>query len=149
MSNTLYRHLRPFLALLLLCTAISFQSCGDNGVTNYHDRLIGDWQLSNAGDLQPFYNSQPYSLKSAIMSFKKDGTLETRILKSGSDKTWKVETGTWSVTQSPNTESLVQNESLTIKADDTPFDDFLYISFIDERTFYIAINELEYEFVKL
>ncbi len=83
------------------------------------------------------------------MVFKDDGTLETRILDKDQQKTWKVEVGTWSVTQSPNTETLVENETITIKASDSPFDDFMYISFIDERTFFILLNEMEYVFVKV
>ncbi len=118
-------------------------------MTNYHERLIGEWQLSNPGDLQPFYNNKPFMLKSATMVFSNDGVLETRILNSKDQKTWIIHKGTWSVTQSSNANTLVKNESLTIKADDGPFDDYLYISFIDERTFFISINELEYEFVKL
>lgn len=149
MSTIVLHQLRPILFFLFICTALSLQSCGDDGLTDYHERLVGEWQLSNAGDLQPFFNSKPYTLKSAIMVFDDDGTLETRILNSKDQKTWIVSKGTWSVSQSPNTNTLVKNETLTIKADDGPFDDFLYISFIDERTFYIALNELEYEFVKL
>ena len=38
---------------------------------------------------------------------------------------------------------------LTIKADNGPFDDVIKIEFTDERTFYIMLNGLEYQFVKI
>lgn len=147
--SSIFQSFRPLLYLLFIATTLGLQSCGDDGLTHYHERLVGEWQLSNAGDLQPFYNDKPFTLKSAIMVFEDNGTLETRVLNSKDQKTWMISKGTWSVTQSPNTNTLVENETLTIKADDGPFHDNMYISFIDERTFFVAINELEYEFVKL
>jgi hypothetical protein len=83
------------------------------------------------------------------MLFNDDGTLETRIMDGNNNKQWIVDKGTWSVTQSSNANKLVKNETITIKSDTGPFYDAMYISFIDERTFFISINELEYEFVKL
>lgn len=149
MFSTHLKQLPPFLFFAFLLSTLSLQSCGSDELTNYHDRLIGEWQLSNAGDLQPFYNDKPFILKSATMIFGDDETVETRIMDSKDPKKWIVNTGTWSVTQSSNANKLVKNETITIKSDTGPFDDSMYISFIDERTFFIAINELEYEFVKL
>lgn len=149
MLSTLLKQLHPFLFFALLLGTISLQSCGSDELTNYHDRLIGEWKLSNSGELQPFYNDKPFILKSATITFNDDGTVETRIINSKDIKTWIVNKGTWSVTQSSTDNKLVKNETLTIKSDTGPFDDEMYISFVDERTFFIAINELEYEFVKL
>lgn len=139
----------PIWFFLMLSLGLFFSACGDNGMTNYHDLLLGTWQLNNAGDLQPYYNDSPFILKNAQMVFSDDGTLETRLLSSRDNKTWITETGTWSVTQSPNREELVLNESLTIKADNSPFDDILYVQFEDARTLYIELNELGYRFVKI
>lgn len=139
--------LRSVVLLFVLC---GLSSCGgDAEMTNYHEMLLGNWQLNNAGDLQPYFNNSPFILKDAQMSFLEDGVLETRLLSSRDNKTWITETGTWSVSQSAQIDRLVTNESLHLTATNGPFDDEIYIAFEDERTFYIRLNELEYQFVKI
>lgn len=139
--------LRSTVLLLGLC---SLSACGgDDEMTHYHEMLIGTWQLNNAGDLQPFFNNSPFILRDAQMTFEDDGVLETRLLSSRDNKTWITETGTWSVSQSPIIDRLVTNESLKLTANNSPFDDEIYIAFEDERTFYLELNELQYQFVKL
>ena len=137
-------------AALLLLGLCGLSACGDDTeMTQYQDMLIGTWQLNNAGDLQPFYNDSPFILKDAQKTFEDDGALETRLLSSRDNKTWITETGTWSVTQSPIIDQLVTNESLYLTASNGPFDDGIYIAFEDERTFFIELNGLQYQFVKL
>ena len=133
---------------LLTATSLLFFSCGDNELTNYKDKLIGEWELKNVGDLQIFYQEQPFSLKNATMLFNSNGTLETRMQSNSNSKTWIVEEATWSVTQSKiNTLNKV-GEILSIDSDMGPFDDKIAIEFTDERTFYLILNDLEYQFVK-
>ena len=143
-------HRASLCAALFLFCLLGLSSCGDGiEMTNYEELLVGTWQLNNAGDLQPFYNDSPFILREAQMVFEDDGTLETRLLSKRDNKTWITETGTWSVTQSPITDQLILNETITITADNGPFDDPFYISFEDERTFYLQLNELEYQFIKV
>lgn len=136
--------------ILIACLLLSslFSSCGDSELTNYKEKIIGEWELKNVGDLQASYKNKPFLLKNATMLFNKNGTLETRMLSSRDKKTWITNTGTWSVTQSQNINQLA-SETLTLKSDDGPFHDDVSIVFTDERTFYISLNELEYQFVKI
>lgn len=134
---------------LLITSSFLFSSCGgDSELTNYKEKLIGEWELKNVGDLQMFYQDRPFSLKNASMLFNSNGTLQTRMQSSSNSKTWIVEEATWSVTQSSIKTSSRTGETLTIDSDTGPFDDNISIEFTDERTFYIMLNDLEYQFVK-
>lgn len=135
--------------LLFLTISILFSSCGDNDLTNYKEKLIGEWELKNVGDLQVFYRDSPFLLKNARMFFNKNGVLETRMLSNRDKKTWIIESATWSVTQSKNSTLTRLGETLSIKSDNGPFNDDMTIEFTDERTFYITLNELEYQFIKI
>lgn len=135
--------------LLLLTFSTLFSSCGNNDLTNYKEKLIGEWELKNVGDLQAFYRNSPFLLKNATMIFSKNGVLETRMLSNRDKKLWIVENATWSVTQSKNSTLTKIGEVLSIKSDDGPFNDDMLIEFTDERTFYITLNELEYQFIKI
>lgn len=143
--------LHPQIIVLLLLLAIStlFSSCGDNDLTNYQEKLIGEWELKNIGDLQAFYKNSSFLLKNATMVFSKNGVLETRMLSNRDKKTWIIESATWSVTQSKNSMLSRVGEILSIKSDDGPFNDDMAIEFTDERTFYITLNQLEYQFIKI
>lgn len=127
-------------SFLILCATL-FTACGGEETVNYREKIIGEWELKNEGDLQVFFKNKPFILKKASMLFNEDGTIETKALSSRDKKTWLVQTGTWDMPESGGT--------LTIKSDDTPFHDGMLIEFTDERTFYITLNELEYQFVKL
>lgn len=134
---------------LFLTTSLLFSSCGnDLELTNYKEKLVGEWELKNVGDLQMFYQDRPFLLKNATMMFNSNGTLQTKMLSSSNSKTWIVEEATWSVTQSSR-KTLNQREILTIDSDMGPFDDKIAIEFTDERTFYLMLNDLEYQFVKI
>jgi hypothetical protein len=134
---------------LFVTTSLLFSSCGnDLELTNYKEKLIGEWELKNVGDLQMFYQNRPFLLKNATMLFNSNGTLQTKMLSSSNSKTWIVEEATWSVTQSSR-KTLNQREILTIDSDMGPFDDNIAIEFTDERTFYLMLNDLEYQFVKI
>jgi len=97
--------------LFAFCCILQFSSCGQDDTIDYRERLIGEWELKNVGELQTFFRNRPFMLKSATMR-----------------------TG----------------EYLTIKSDNSPFNDVLDIYFTDanERMFSIILNELEYQFVK-
>jgi hypothetical protein len=131
-----------------VATSLLFCSCGDNELTNYKEKLVGEWELKNVGDLQIFYQDKPFFLKNATMLFNSNGTLQTRMQSSENTKTWIVEEATWSVTQSSIKTLNRIGETLTIDSDVGPFNDNISIEFTDERTFYIMLNELEYKFVK-
>ncbi|MBL4650498.1 MAG: hypothetical protein JKY03_12270 [Aureispira sp.] len=143
-----------FSKLLLICTffaatSLLFFSCGgDNELTNYKEKLIGEWELKNVGDLQMFYIDRPFLLKNATMLFNSNGTLQTKMQSSSNSKTWIVEEATWSVSQSSIKTLNKIGETLTIDSDTGPFDDNVSIEFTDERTFYLMLNNLEYQFVK-
>lgn len=138
----------PLLTLLVLASMF-FSSCGDNDLTNYKERIIGEWELKNVADLQPAYKNRPFLLKNATMIFYKNGTLETRMLSNQDKKTWITETATWTVSQTKNINQLPAIETLTIKADNSPFNDDIDIEFTNERTFILTLNGLIYQFVKL
>mgnify|MGYP000067766256 CR=1 FL=1 len=133
---------------LLTTTSLLFFSCGDNELTKYKEKIIGEWELKNVGDLQMFYQDRPFSLKNATMLFNSNGTLQTRMQSSSNSKTWIVEEATWSVTQSSIKTLNKVGETLSIDSDTGPFDDNISIEFTDERTFYLMLNNLEYQFVK-
>jgi len=138
-----------FLCTLLSLTSLLFSSCGgDSELTNYKEKLIGEWELKNVGDLQMFYINRPFLLKNATMTFNSNGTLQTKMQSSSNAKTWIAEEATWSVTQSSNQTLNTVGETLTIDSDTGPFDDKIAILFTDERTFYLTLNDLEYQFVK-
>ncbi|MFT5647379.1 MAG: hypothetical protein ACI976_002069, partial [Aureispira sp.] len=86
-----------FSKLLLICTFLAatsllFFSCGgDNELTNYKEKLVGEWELKNVGDLQMFYTERPFLLKNATMLFSSNGTLQTKMQSSSNSKTWIVE----------------------------------------------------------
>ncbi|CAA6807929.1 MAG: Unknown protein [uncultured Aureispira sp.] len=138
-----------FLITLFAVTSLLFPSCGgDSELTNYKEKLIGEWELKNVGDLQMFYINRPFLLKNATMTFQSNGTLQTKMQSSSNSKTWIAEEATWSVTQSSRKELNKIGETLTIDSDTGPFNDKIAIEFIDERTFYLTLNDLEYQFVK-
>lgn len=143
------KHPFSLVLLLLIATTTLFSSCGDSNLTNYKEKLIGEWELKNVGDLQTHYKKRPFLLKNATLKFNSNGTLESRMLSNRDKKTWITETATWTVTQSSNNSLAQISETLSIKADKSPFKDDIYIEFTDERTFYISLNELLYQFVKL
>lgn len=116
-------------------------SCGGEDTINYREKIIGKWELKNEGDLQVYYTDKPFVLKNASMEFFDNGTIETTLLSSRDKKTLLVQTGTWDMP--------IEGGTLTIKSDNSPFHDGLLIEFTDERTFYITLNDLEYQFVKL
>lgn len=135
---------------LLTATSLLFSSCGsDVELTNYKEKLIGEWELKNVGDLQMFYQNRPFLLKNATMIFNSNGTLQTKTLSSSNSKTWIVEEATWSVTQSSRKLLNQTGEILSINSDTGPFNDNIAIEFTDERTFYLTLNDLEYQFVKI
>lgn len=145
---TFSKHLYIYLFLVIISLFLS--SCGnDNDLTNYKEKLIGEWELKNVGDLQIFYQDRPFLLKNAKMTFRSNGTLETQMQSNNNSKTWIVEEATWSVTQSSLKTLSKIGETLTIKSDTGPFDDNISIEFTDERTFYLLLNDLEYQFVKI
>lgn len=133
---------KTFLQLFLftLCCTL-FAACGGEDTVNYREKIIGEWELKNEGELQAHFKNKAFVLKKATMKFDENGVLETKMLSSRDKKTWLVQTGTWDMPEAGGT--------LTIKADDTPFFDGVVIEFTDERTFYITLNELVYQFVKL
>ncbi|WMX13914.1 MULTISPECIES: hypothetical protein [unclassified Aureispira] len=138
------------LVFLSLATCSFFSSCGnDLDLTNYKEKLIGEWELKNVGDLQMFYQNRPFLLKNASMTFNSNGTLQTKMQSSSNSTTWIVEEATWSVTQSSRKVLNNVGETLTIKSNTGPFDDNIAIEFTDERTFYLTLNDLEYQFIKI
>ncbi len=136
-----YQLNKPFHFLLMLCCVALFSSCGGEDTINYREKIIGEWELKNVGDLEAKFRNKPFLLKGASMVFDDDGTIKTSMMSSKDTKIWLTDTGTWSM---PTT-----GEFLTIKADNSPFDDALIIEFTDERTFWITLNELQYQFVKI
>lgn len=146
--KTIATPLQLFALLWLLL--LGGTSCGgdETEYTNYAERLVGSWELKNIGDLQVAYRNKPFMLKNATMIFEDDGSLETRMLSARDGKTWITESATWEVTQRPITTRFT-GETLTIKSDNGPFNDKIFIEFTDERTFYLVLNELQYQFVKL
>lgn len=136
--NLIYRCL---LIGMLFSFMLGLSSCNNNQETDYSEKILGEWQLKNTGDLEMHYKERPFLLKDATMKFNDDGSIETRMLSSRDKKTWITQTGTWTMP--------VNGELLSIKANNSPFDDNLEIAFTDERTFYLLSNELEYQFVKL
>jgi hypothetical protein len=127
------------IMLVLGCMAI-IGSCGDDSI-NYREKLIGEWELKNVGELQSFFRNKAFSIKGATMKFEDSGLVETRMNSSSNINTWIVQNGTWTM---PTT-----GQVLTIKAEDGPFDDALEIEFLDERTFDLFLNGLRYQFVKM
>jgi hypothetical protein len=135
---------------LLATTSLLFFSCGnDLELTTYKEKLIGEWELKNVGELQMFYQDRPFLLKNATMLFNSNGTLQTKMQSSSNSKTLIVEEATWAVTQSNIKKLNNMGETLTIDSDTGPFDDNISIKFTDERTFYLVLNDLRYHFVKL
>ena len=135
---------------LLATTSLLFFSCGnDLELTNYKEKLIGEWELKNVGDLQMFYQDRPFLLKNATMLFNSNGTLQTQMQSSSNSKTLIVEEATGKVTQSSIKKLNNIGETLTIDSDMGPFDDNIAIEFTDERTFYLVLNDLRYQFVKI
>ncbi|MCH2022461.1 MAG: hypothetical protein MK207_08295 [Saprospiraceae bacterium] len=134
------RSLRIQIIFVILSLVI-FTRCGNDETINYRDKIIGAWELKNVGELQSLYRNNSFILKNATMVLDDNGTIETRMLSSKDKTTWITQTGTWSM---PTTGGY-----LTIKADNGPFDDVLNIQFTDERTFYIMLNGMEYQFVKI
>lgn len=138
------------ISTVLFFITLLFFSCGnDLELTNYKEKLVGEWELKNVGDLQMFYQDRPFLLKNATMLFNSNGTLQTKMLSSSNSKTWIVEEATWSVTQSSRKTLNKVGEILTIDSDTGPFDDNISIEFTDERTFNLILNDLKYQFVKL
>jgi hypothetical protein len=137
-----FKNSNLLLTLFAFCCILQFSSCGQDDTINYRDRLIGEWELKNVGELQAFFRNKPFMLKNATMRFDNNGTIETQMLSSRDKKTWITQTGTWSM---PRT-----GDYLTIKSDNSPFNDVLDIYFTDanERMFSIMLNELEYQFAK-
>jgi len=154
-TTTLIMNRLSFSKFLLIFTlfalaSLFFFSCSnDADLTNYKEKLIGEWELKNVGDLQIFYQNRPFLLKDANMVFNSDGTLQTKIQSSSNSNTWIVEEATWSVTQSSIKTLNKIGETLTIDSEMGPFDDNIAIEFTDERTFYLILNDLEYQFVKI
>ena len=135
---------------LLATTSLLFFSCGnDLELTNYKEKLIGEWELKNVGDLQMFYQDRPFLLKNATMLFNSNGTLQTQMQSSSNSKTLIVEEATGKVTQSSIKKLNNIGETLTIDSDMGPLDDNIAIEFTDERTFYLVLNDLRYQFVKI
>lgn len=129
------------LLFILFSTFLLISSCGGDYTINYREKIIGKWELKNEGDLQVYYTNKPFILKEASMEFWDNGKIETTMLSSRDKKTLLVQTGTWTM---PN-----EGGTLTIKSDESPFHDGLLIEFTDERTFYITLNDLVYQFVKV
>jgi|VirMetMinimDraft_7_1064189.scaffolds.fasta_scaffold114416_1 hypothetical protein len=136
---------------LLATTSLLFFSCGnDLELTNYQEKLIGEWELKNVGELQMLYQDRPFLLKNATMLFNSNGTLQTKMQSSSNSKTMIVEEATWSVTQSSIRKTVNKvGETLTIDSDTGPFNDRISIEFTNERTFFLILNDLTYQFVKI
>jgi len=149
MNRLIFSKFLQISAVLFFITLLFFSCGNDLELTNYKEKLVGEWELKNVGDLQMFYQDRPFLLKNATMLFNSNGTLQTKMLSSSNSKTWIVEEATWSVTQSSRKTLNKVGEILTIDSDTGPFDDNISIEFTDERTFYLILNDLEYQFVKL
>ena len=126
--------------LCFLVCAFLFIGCGGEDTVDYSEKIIGEWQLKNTGDLQIAYTERPFKLKDATMVFNADGTIETRLLSTRNSNTWLTQSGVW--------EMPINGEIITVKSDDTPFDEPLSIYFSNEQTFEIEHNGLIYVFVK-
>lgn len=129
------------LFLLLTSILLFFVACGNDGLPDYREEIVGEWRLKNAGELQRYLKGdRDYLLKNASITFKDDGTVDTQIMLSDNQK-WFNQTGTWEMPK--------EGKLLTLKSDSGPFDDELKIDFTDERTFYLTSNGLAYQFIKL
>ena len=53
-------------------------SCGDDSI-NYREKLIGEWELKNVGELQSFFRNKSFAIKGASMKFEDSGLIETRM----------------------------------------------------------------------
>lgn len=126
--------------LCLLFLAFVFVGCGGEETIDYSEKIVGEWQLKNTGDLQVAYKKRPFKLKDATMAFHSNGTIETRLLSTFDDQTWITQSGIWDMP--------INGKIVAIKSDDTPFDEPLSIYFRNEQTFEIEHNGFLYVFVK-
>lgn len=134
MKNKFFIYITFFLLLF------SFNSCSDDSV-DYREKIIGDWELKNIGELQSYYAKNSFILKNAIISFSDDGKVRSQLTNKKNPKEKIINQGEWEM---PKKGGLIR-----IISEDSPFNDFLKIDFSDERTFFLVLNGIEYQFVKI
>ena len=133
--------LKHFTIILIAIGFLSFlASCSDDSI-DYREKIIGRWELKNVGELQPFYTDYSFILKNAEMEFNSNGLVTTDLLSASNEKKLITQTAEWIMPRSGGNIKFI--------SDNGPFQDVLKIDFLDERTFMLGLNGIQYVFVKI
>lgn len=125
---------------IAFCILNLFASCSDDSI-DYREKIIGKWELKNVGELQPFYTDYSFILKNAEMEFNSNGSVTTFLFSASNEKKLISQTAEWIMPKSGGNIKFI--------SDNGPFQDVLKIDFLDERTFMLGLNGIQYVFVKV
>ena len=60
MKRLTFNIFRPIHFLLAFCCIGLFSSCGGDDAINYREKIIGEWELKNIGDLQASFKNKSF-----------------------------------------------------------------------------------------